>query len=683
LIRDGGECPRCRAHRLSRLRHEAERSARVAPTIVHDVLGRPGAPLARGVTTAASERFGQDFSHVRVHTDAEAARSAGAVSASAYTVGSHVVFGPDRFAPNTASGRRLLWHELTHVVQQADADASSGGPIPIAGHDTAERQAREVGHGVAPPEAAGSGRATPASRSLQRQGLDDEDKIRQSLGFEPKPKSQGVHWIGGRPDWVHGDENTNVSWLGSPPTPALKSAVDYEFQQPPAAVPAARSAAAPTKPPTRPALVKPAAKLAPTTGAPAAAGGKGGGSITVKVLSDEEYEAASGRSADSLPEGTMVSPVVAGLAPAMVTTPPPPLPYGPNTTGVLWEGHHAVDFASSGGDVTMRGFRAPFMTHVRSTIGRTFLPSGGAATRALNRGIPGSYANDWFYQYMPGATLVSRNAARPGAAKEFAETIDRSVPRFAGEQYRFSPPPVGHPAYDAAFGSGEFCPLGGQNCINLPRDIHEQGLGGKHLELGTQGGPFDISTAEGTYPGAADKVPKAASAQAMDEWIGQSDEWFAARDLTRTKIGPTMLARGASGVIRGGGYVLLIYGAYKTTERLAGATPEEMPVVVGEEAGSWGGGWVGNVLASALGGAFVCSESGPGAFVCALGFGIAGGVTGSVVGKDIGHDVGEAVKTLEKAKPQDLIEGSVQMFGTPEERKQYYENQQLLEDLGM
>ncbi len=47
-------------------------------------------------------------------------------------------------------------------------------------------------------------------------------------------------------------------------------------------------------------------------------------------------------------------------------------------------------------------------------------------------------------------------------------------------------------------------------------------------------------------------------------------------------------------------------------------------------------------MGSALGGAFVCSETGPGAFFCAVGFGIAGGATGSVIGGSIGHDVGEA-----------------------------------------
>jgi hypothetical protein len=65
-------------------------------------------------------RFGRDFSHVRVHTDAKAAASARAVQAQAYTVGSHVVFGEGRFQPSSASGRRLLAHELAHVAQQAE-----------------------------------------------------------------------------------------------------------------------------------------------------------------------------------------------------------------------------------------------------------------------------------------------------------------------------------------------------------------------------------------------------------------------------------------------------------------------------------------------------------------------------------------------------------------------------------
>lgn len=63
-------------------------------------------------------RFGHDFSKVRVHSGAAAEQSARAVNAHAYTVGQNIVFGAGMFAPATAGGRRLLAHELTHVVQQ-------------------------------------------------------------------------------------------------------------------------------------------------------------------------------------------------------------------------------------------------------------------------------------------------------------------------------------------------------------------------------------------------------------------------------------------------------------------------------------------------------------------------------------------------------------------------------------
>jgi hypothetical protein len=67
------------------------------------------------------QRFGHDFSQVRVHTDAQAARSTRAVDALAYTVGQNIVFGAGQYAPATAMGRKLLAHELTHVLQQTGA----------------------------------------------------------------------------------------------------------------------------------------------------------------------------------------------------------------------------------------------------------------------------------------------------------------------------------------------------------------------------------------------------------------------------------------------------------------------------------------------------------------------------------------------------------------------------------
>ena len=93
----------------------------VAPGIVHDVLRAPGRPLDGETRAFMEPRFGYDFSGVRVHNDARAAESARAVNASAYTVGSHVVFGQGQHSPSSDHGRRLLAHELTHVVQQGAA----------------------------------------------------------------------------------------------------------------------------------------------------------------------------------------------------------------------------------------------------------------------------------------------------------------------------------------------------------------------------------------------------------------------------------------------------------------------------------------------------------------------------------------------------------------------------------
>jgi hypothetical protein len=89
-------------------------------------------------------RFGHDFSRVRVHTNGRAAESARAVNASAYTVGRDVVFGEGRYEPASTDGRRLLAHELTHVVQQGAASAPAG-TLPIERADSAAEQAARRG----------------------------------------------------------------------------------------------------------------------------------------------------------------------------------------------------------------------------------------------------------------------------------------------------------------------------------------------------------------------------------------------------------------------------------------------------------------------------------------------------------------------------------------------------------
>ena len=78
-----------------------------------------GRPLERGVRDFFEPRFGRSLEDVRVHDDKDAAHSARNLSARAYTYGSQVVFGAGQYTPHQESGRRLLAHELTHVVQRS------------------------------------------------------------------------------------------------------------------------------------------------------------------------------------------------------------------------------------------------------------------------------------------------------------------------------------------------------------------------------------------------------------------------------------------------------------------------------------------------------------------------------------------------------------------------------------
>jgi hypothetical protein len=95
-----------------------------APASVGDTLHASGALLDSASRQFFESRFSHDFSRVRVHTGSSAEQSADEVGARAYTVGSNVVFARGEYAPHSADGRRLLAHELAHVVQQDSAPAA-------------------------------------------------------------------------------------------------------------------------------------------------------------------------------------------------------------------------------------------------------------------------------------------------------------------------------------------------------------------------------------------------------------------------------------------------------------------------------------------------------------------------------------------------------------------------------
>lgn len=124
----GGECPECNRKTLQR--SAFDRGAEMAPPIVHEVLRSPGQPLHGPTRSYFEPRFRHDFSKVRIHADARASESARSVNALAYTVGPRIAFAAGQYQPRSASGRKLLAHELTHVVQQ-HGHIHSDGPLPI------------------------------------------------------------------------------------------------------------------------------------------------------------------------------------------------------------------------------------------------------------------------------------------------------------------------------------------------------------------------------------------------------------------------------------------------------------------------------------------------------------------------------------------------------------------------
>jgi outer membrane protein OmpA-like peptidoglycan-associated protein len=122
----GTKCDECKAKAATLLGSASATAPPVtAPPSVYQALG-PGKPLDPAIRSFMDPRFGRDFGDVRIHADASAAASANAVNARAYTIGPDIVFGDRQYAPQTSEGRKLLAHELAHVVQQSDS--SYAGP---------------------------------------------------------------------------------------------------------------------------------------------------------------------------------------------------------------------------------------------------------------------------------------------------------------------------------------------------------------------------------------------------------------------------------------------------------------------------------------------------------------------------------------------------------------------------
>jgi Domain of unknown function (DUF4157) len=220
-----------------------------APPIVQQVLRSPGQPLDPGTRALMEPRFGHDFSQVRVHADTRAAESARAVHAHAYTQGEHIVFAGGRYAPTTSEGRRLVGHELAHVVQQSAGRVVapvSSGEVPIVANPLLEEEADAAGERAARGELARVLGVSGGGAQLKSQGgpiQRDCDPNTQSCRVTCDPStsscSAGTVDPSGRPNpGTDTDPTPQLADAGPSPQPTEPSAL----VQPPDATPVDTSA---------------------------------------------------------------------------------------------------------------------------------------------------------------------------------------------------------------------------------------------------------------------------------------------------------------------------------------------------------------------------------------------------------------------------------------------------------
>jgi hypothetical protein len=167
--------------RIQRFTEQGSGQMDRAPASVERVIASSGRPLEPAIQQDMEQRFGQDFSRVRVYLDAQAQQSARDVNAHAYTVGNAIVFGSDRYAPETNHGRRLIAHELTHVLQQKCAGSHDGGPNVVRQVSNYTLQREDA----APAKAATMASNTPRERLIR--AIDRLDAI--DLGNIPRALS--------------------------------------------------------------------------------------------------------------------------------------------------------------------------------------------------------------------------------------------------------------------------------------------------------------------------------------------------------------------------------------------------------------------------------------------------------------------------------------------------------------
>ena len=135
------------------------------------VAGESGQPLSASTRSFFENRMGRDFSDVRVHTGSKADRAAHSINAKAFTLSNDVVFRSGAYRPGSRGGRRLIAHELTHVLQ-----SGVGGQAPDQFGRSTEVLCRQEGQ-PAPQSFAATEESVPVKQSLVNKNEAIENRL--------------------------------------------------------------------------------------------------------------------------------------------------------------------------------------------------------------------------------------------------------------------------------------------------------------------------------------------------------------------------------------------------------------------------------------------------------------------------------------------------------------------------
>lgn len=568
-----------------------------APPIVDSVLRTEGEPLNDRSRSIMESGFGRDFSAVRLHTGALAARSADAVGANAYTVGNHVVMGAG-FVAGSGPGQRLLAHELTHVVQQENAPGATGG-LPVgSAHDPLEHEAHAAADRVAsgaPVTVRGSG--GPVVRR------------------DPKPTirtSGPVDWKPGMRATLLNDVVAGYDKYGDPQK-TVKAGTLVEVVANP-----------------------------------------GFGVIQVQPVDPK----ARGKEPLQVND-IKLDPVGVKTNPALVSV---PVQYELLDPGPNW-GAAATRSTSIG---AARGIGYLLSPPVRGGLDPLLpLASRLGSGTSGPLGISGDVATLERYLTSPAKELTPRYASEVAelffqqkAGQSWWQNnfglTERQLGEMPGLVVRMSRDGLESLAPAEQQLVLKFLQAHAQNVSATGQKIASPALSTtmrQGLSAVPEAAPF---FREAPYVvriqvpvDAALDVNATMGAQRLKSLVYEAEVLVftdARGAITNVRPNPVSALGRAAPTLRWAGRGFIVLGAAISVGRIATATPQELPRVVGEE----GGGWLGGLGGSALGAGacilFGIATEGIGLFLCGLAGGIGGGLGGSYVGGELGEAAGNRAR---------------------------------------